>query len=311
MKTLLLAVCSLIALNAQALMTEFEGFVDSPVTKRGDTTIIELNGSRILIVESEGEGLDVRIEDSETGEEEMDMEDMERDIEEAMKELEKLRGKKDDNDEDDDDLKKVRTRFLMFQLGVNGFINNEGEVGPPVDFPELDLRYGKSINVNLHLLRQRVNLINNVLNLEYGLWFQFNNYSFEQQITLAPDQPVLTTVEFNEPVKKSKLAADYLNIPLLLNLETNPHNKKQSFHLSVGGYGGFLLSGRTKYKTEDNEKAKYWDDFNLQKLQYGLLAEVGYGWFNLYCSYGLNTLFANGEGPALSPAAVGLTIVGF
>ncbi len=122
---------------------------------------------------------------------------------------------------------------------------------------------------------------------------------------------MVTIVESQEPVKKSKLAVSHLHIPLLLKFETNPNNRKKSFEIGAGAFGGVLLSARTKIKTLDGQKTKHWDDFNLNKFRYGFVAELGYGWFNIYGSYSLSEMFAKGQGPVANPVSFGLTIVGF
>lgn len=297
MKTLLTVWCGLVVLSAQGMVTEMKAVTDSPVTKKGDTTIVEVAGTRVVIIEGEDkDDVDVRIEDSETGEE--------KDLDENG-----LFG--DKKDKDKKELKNVKTRFLMFQLGINGYLNTDGTLDAPAAYPGLELRYGKSINVNFHLLRQRVNLFKHVVNLEYGLWFELNDYRFSKQVVPVADQPVFTMTATPEPVKKSKLSDCYLHIPLFLNFESNPYDKKKSFQLGLGAYGGLLLSARTKIKTTDGEKIKHFDDFNLNKFRYGLAAELGYGWFNIYATYAISDMFAKGQGPILTPVSVGLTLVGF
>ena len=97
----------------------------------------------------------------------------------------------------------------------------------------------------------------------------------------------------------------------MLNFESKPRKLKHSFHLSAGAFGGVLIASHTKVKTETEKKIKARDDFNLNKIRYGVSGQIGYGWFNIYANYALNGMFTDGEGPALTPFSVGISIIGF
>lgn len=107
------------------------------------------------------------------------------------------------------------------------------------------------------------------------------------------------------------MSATYLTVPLLLNLETNPDKKSNSFRLSAGMYGGVRIASRTKVKTEDKLKLKQRDDFNLNAFRYGPMVRIGYGWFNVYAQYALSDLFADNQGPELTPVTFGISIRAF
>ncbi len=279
----------------------------STVEKKIDTTVIDIPGFKIVIRESDDDDVEVRVENKKDGgvvyeervegDEDDDSFDFDFDSEDFM-------GKKEK------ELKNVKTRFVLLELGLNGYIN-DGTLSTPTGYQNLELQYSKSINVNLHLFRQRVNLIRHHVNLMYGLGFEFNDYRFANDVTLVEEQPELTFDPLDEPLKKSKLAATYLNLPLMVNFETNPADKKQSFRLSAGGFAGVLLGARTKYKTEANRKVKVRDDYNLNNFRYGLTGGIGYGWFNLYANYALSDMFAENQGPVVQPFNVGLVIIGF
>ena len=44
-----------------------------------------------------------------------------------------------------------------------------------------DIKSGKSRNVNIWFFMQRLNLINHVVNLKYGLGLELNNYFFDDE----------------------------------------------------------------------------------------------------------------------------------
>lgn len=254
--------------------------------KLPDTTVIEAGKIKVIIIEDEDGNEQIKV-----------LKDG-KDIE-TNKDGKKTKKK----------LKTVRTRVFLFELGLNGYAYN-GNLNMPPDLKDLELNYGKSININIHLFRQRVSLIHHKFNMMYGLSLELNDYAFRHAVTLEPNQPFVTTVELDRDPKKSKLASTYLMLPILLNYESNPYRKRNSFRASAGVYGGFLIWGRTR----QNYK-KQWirtnDDFNMNQFRYGITSNIGFSFFNIYFNYALSPMFRTGEGPELQPFSIGLIILGF
>jgi hypothetical protein len=212
---------------------------------------------------------------------------------------------------EEEENKTVTTEWAMLDIGINGLIQDGdfqlGDESAPFD----ELRYGRSLNLDMHLFRQRVSLVKQKFNLEYGLTFSWYNYAFQNDVILTPDADQFAFVESMEPLRKSKMSMTYLTVPLLLNLETNPDEKSKSFRLSAGMTGGIRIASRTKIKTEDKLKTKQRDDFNLNDFRYGPTVRIGYGWFNLYGHYAMSEFFAEGEGTPLNAFTMGISIRAF
>jgi hypothetical protein len=211
-----------------------------------------------------------------------------------------------------DPYRNVRTRWVLMDLGFDVLIPDEDYRLSNGSDP-FELKAGKSTNVNLHLFQQRINLINHAVNLKWGLTFQFHKYSFNNPVTLQKDAPQATFNYFeNTNFKKNRLSATYLTMPVMLNFETKPCHKTQSFHINIGAYGGPRLGANFKTKV-DGDKDKIRDDYNLAKWRYGLRAEIGYGWFKLYGTLGLNNLFQDSKdnGYKVTPLSVGFIIIPF
>ncbi|MBK8444753.1 MAG: outer membrane beta-barrel protein [Sphingobacteriales bacterium] len=218
--------------------------------------------------------------------------------------------------------KNLKTRFLLLDLGWNGLLY-DGKLDLPVleNGTTMELK-AKSVEANLHLIQQRLNLIQHKLFLKYGLTYGFNNYRFEKNIWLQ-DSPtasvsqveVIALPSREDGYKKVKLTTSTLYVPLMLSFESNAYKKGKSFNLGVGGYMGIVTGGHLKYKTGNNEKHKEEDGLHLNRLSYGLLGEIGYGrMFNFYAKYALTELFKESERPATMeyyPISVGLNIIGF
>ncbi|GAB1403557.1 hypothetical protein MASR1M74_07350 [Lentimicrobium sp.] len=206
--------------------------------------------------------------------------------------------------------------FGGFEMGVNGYLNSYGEFDMPEDYDFLDLRMEKSINVKLNILEQNFNLIRNKVGLTTGLGLEWKNFRFKDDVhLLARDGDVFNNFD-NMPrnYTKSKLVVNYLNVPLMLEFQTNRFSKTNSFHIAAGIQGGLRIGSHTKNVFQENgnkKKVKDRDDFYLNPIKYDLMARIGWGKINLYADYSLNTLFKNNRGPELYPFTLGITLIGW
>jgi hypothetical protein len=218
---------------------------------------------------------------------------------------------KKDNDNDDEgtsveikkrkDYKKsnVSTNWLIVDLGFSN-VNDQTNYAAPATqafFPggtkeQLDLRNGRSINVNVWFFMQRVNIIKHVVNLKYGLGVEMNNYSFEKSVRYNTEPVTNITID-NIKYRKNKLAADYLTVPVMLDFNFAPKRKK-GFGFSAGVSAGYLYAARQKMKSEQNGKEKVRSDFNLEPWKLSAIGELNLGAVRLYGSYALNDLHKNG-----------------
>jgi hypothetical protein len=207
----------------------------------------------------------------------------------------------------------VRTRWAMLDYGISTYLH-QGKMDLPLEYAAMEQTLLGSSNWNFHLVQQRVNLHKRKVNLLYGLTFEFNKYRFVNDQTLLPEQQTVTFQE-NPDVdfKRNQLNTSYMTVPLMVNFKVKPKRGRQSFNLSAGGYGGFLLNARTKQHSEEFGKVKTKDDFNLNKARYGLSARAGYGPFNIYANYALSGLFDKDETGDydLHPFNVGISIIPF
>lgn len=211
-------------------------------------------------------------------------------------------------------LKNVKTRWLMFDLGFATY-QSDGNL-PEIDgVNPMDPDILNSVSWNLHIFKQRFNLIHHHLNFVYGAGLSYNYYGFTEAVTLDPDATNVTfhlNSENEGSFKKNHLRAAYLHVPVLLNFESNPRRKSRSFHVNAGLYGNLLLGAKTVQKNNDR-KVKVKDKFHLNNFQYGVLANVGYGPVTFYASYGLNELFKTDKdnGYTVTPITFGLQLLPF
>jgi len=172
---------------------------------------------------------------------------------------------------------------------------------PALDKNDFKLRAGKSINVNIWVFMQRVNLIKHYVNLKYGFGVELNNYRYKSAINYNEDGPVpyTTNTQTNAPFifrdsiafSKNKLAADYATVPVMLNFVSNPHQRKKGISLGVGVSAGYLYSQRNKQKSTERGKLKNKGDYGLERFKFSYVAELGVGPVMFYGSYSPNSMY--------------------
>ena len=206
---------------------------------------------------------------------------------------------------------KYNGHWAGFELGVNGYVNNNGEFDLPEDYDFLDLRMGKSINVKLNFWEQNFNVISNKLGFTTGLGFEWVNYRFANDVFLRKEgNDIINNSIMGQT--KSKMVVNYLNLPLMLEYQTNRHSNSNSFHIGVGIQTGLRIGAHTKRVYQDdgrNKKDKDPGDYHINPFKYDAMVRIGWGKLNLHANYSLNSLFKNNRGPELYPFSVGLTLV--
>ena len=206
--------------------------------------------------------------------------------------------------------KKIVTRFLLMDIGFAGFLENGSfDLSPENEF--LDTRGGKSRNINLQLFTQRVRFAENHMNFSYGIMLEFNKYRLSNDVRLIPGEAPLSFEQLETKLRKNKLKASYLYIPLMFGVETKPKNMLKSFRLRAGMYAGINIGSKQKMIGKITEREKERDDFNLTKFRYGFRGEIGYSLINLYVHYAFSPMFKDGQGPELQPLNFGIMLLPF
>lgn len=222
----------------------------------------------------------------------------------------------------DDDKAKKKTKKaarpdipgdLFVDLGFNFLLDN----------PEsLDMGFFGSKIVNLYY-HWNIPIGKSHFSFSPGFGVGLEKYSFDRKNTLGRDtdgETIVLDLENVFPgseIKRTKIAANYLDIPLEFRFHLNKEHHNEGFRVAVGGKVGLLFDGHTKvkYKEEgDNKKWKQKDNFNLSRIRYGAHVRIGFPGVNFFGYYSLNELFESGKGPddtTTSSFNVGVAIVAF
>lgn len=203
-------------------------------------------------------------------------------------------------------LAEISKSYDYSAAGLNTFAPRTGSA--PLTLSEFKLITGKSINFNIWLFQQRLNIYKHKLNLVYALGMEINNYRYARAITYVPGYPtkiIRDSVSFS----KNKLFAEYLSVPVMLNFNSNPARPGRAFSMGVGVMGGYLVKARTKQISEERGKIKRTDDFNLNKWRVSLTGDIGYGPVKLYGNFALTPL--HDYGLEQYPFSIGVRFNGF
>jgi hypothetical protein len=170
--------------------------------------------------------------------------------------------------------------------------------------------------VAINFWEQNFNLIGNQFGLTTGLGLEWNNYRFDNNVKIIRDEEIgIDAIRMNEEgtgYLKSKMVVNYLNLPILLEYQTNRFSKKNSFHIGGGLMTGLRIGTHTKMVYDDGSKQKDKDrdskGYDINPFKFALMARIGWGKINLFANYSLNGMFKDNRGPELYPFAAGITL---
>jgi Outer membrane protein beta-barrel domain len=203
----------------------------------------------------------------------------------------------------------VSTNWGIFDFGFSNYTDktdytaaqNMGTVDAGIGKDQMKLRTWKSRNINIWFFMQRINLIERVVNFKYGVGLELNNYFFDDRTIHLGKNPLFIDQFYPSDLKKNKLAADYLTMPLMLNINFTPERRHNSYGFSGGVSIGYLYSARQKIKQDGKVNKVKGIDMDEWKLSY--VGELSLGAIHLYGSYALESMFD--KGLDMTPYTVG------
>jgi hypothetical protein len=205
----------------------------------------------------------------------------------------------------------LSTNWLIVDLGFANYNDKTNYSGAtaqafaPGSQPYwFSLKNNKSVDVNIWLFMQRLNVYKHVVNLKYGLGIELNNYRYETNIKYLtnPTEVIMDTISYS----KNKLAADYVTVPLMINFNFTP-SRKDGFGISFGVSAGYLYSSRQKLISSEFGKHKDFNSFDLNPWKISWIAEAQLGPVKLYGSLATKSMF-NSSGLDQVPYTFGIRL---
>ncbi len=197
--------------------------------------------------------------------------------------------------------------FSRFDLGLATLIDNGSfTLSPQNNF--LRYRSWKTSNVGFDVFQMGVRFNPNFrIYLSGG--FDWTLIRLRDNITILPNQPILTYRQDNIDYSKNRFSSSYLRIPLSFDFRTNEDASGRRMHFVFGPDGGILLNGRVKQISQENGKQKIDDDYHFTHFRYGGFVRMGYGDFGIFAKYYFNDMFENSpEQKGLKNFSFGFTL---
>ena len=207
----------------------------------------------------------------------------------------------------------LSTNWLIVDLGFTNYNDKTNYTGttaqtfaPGSNSNWFNLKNNKSVDVNIWVFMQRLNVVKHVVNLKYGLGVELNNYRYQDNITYLTNPSTHATEVINDSISysKNKLAADYVTVPFMINFNFTPH-RREGFGLSVGVSAGYLYSSRQKTISAEFGKKKNFNDFDLNPWKISWIAEAQLGPVILYGSLATKSMY-NSQGLDQTPYTFGI-----
>ncbi len=181
--------------------------------------------------------------------------------------------------------------FSRFDLGLATLIDNGSfTLSPKNQF--LNYRSWKTSNVGFDVFQMGVRF-SDAFKVYLSGGFDWTLIRLRQNITILPDQPVLTYRQDNIDYSKNRFSSSYLRIPLSFDFRSKEDEKGNRFHFVIGPDAGLLLDGMVKQISQEHGKQKIDDDYHFAKVRYGGFMRVGYGGWGLFAKYYVNDMFEN------------------
>jgi hypothetical protein len=194
---------------------------------------------------------------------------------------------KEDHETKIRDLNYFSKRDFGLYLGLNA-LSKDSDVKSP--FQQYQLRDWKSRYITFSF-RKNTTLIHgnkNDLAISYGPELAIYHFRLENSNIIINKNRQTTFEEASFETRKSQLTIPYLNFPVLVNLGL----KESKYRIAVGAYAGYRLGANSKTKSNDGNKEKIKNNYNLSNFIYGLTGEIGKkNSVSLFFRYDLNKLF--------------------
>lgn len=224
------------------------------------------------------------------------------------------------------------------ELGIGGYVNNQGDAVLPAKYSFMDLQYEKSTSINVNLFEQNIPFNKSkTIGMITGLGFTFNDYRFAQPTYLPGGSSTFEGYYIqNVRVAKSKLSVYYVNVPFILEFQTGNSRPSRRFHLGMGIVLNARFNSHTKLYFQERNKQYFLEDpvthevsanyyttpdredrnivktrgsFNLNPFLVNGTLRFGFGNLNLFANVALTPMFQAQKGPELYQWSAGISLI--
>ncbi len=196
---------------------------------------------------------------------------------------------------------------FMLQLGYSDFLNKKDSVGTK----------GIGRSLNGYFMMDVVSKTDQRLSVGVGLGFGTDNYYLnKEKVDLTNPNRITFISDTITQFRKSKLTAGYFEAPIEGRYSSNPDNPNKAWKFVLGVKLGALLSIHTKEKisrdinniTDYTLKQK--DNHMFTPVRVAPYFRFGYGVFTLFTQVDATSFIKSGDGQAIRPYTIGITMSG-
>ena len=132
------------------------------------------------------------------------------------------------------------------------------------------------------------------------MWY---NFMFEGSNVIQKGPDAVSFPESPVSLKKSKLTAAYLNVPLMPMVA---FRRGAVSHIGVGAYASYRVDSYRKTRDLNKNRSREHSNFYLNDFRYGLQAEIGFrNSLDFFVQCDLNNLYQAGRGPEVQVVSFG------
>lgn len=174
------------------------------------------------------------------------------------------------------------------------------DIGGPSEF---ELGFFGSRTANIYY-QYDFRLFNSPFSIVPGVGLSLERFAFKNDYTIQDSDGNIsmlapTATGAYPGIKRSLLVTNYIDVPVEIRYTVNADDPTRSFKVGVGGRIGYMYDSFAKIKYSENSQTKLIkdkQDYNLNKVRYGLIGRMGFGNVTFFGYYNLSPLFEKGKG---------------
>lgn len=195
-------------------------------------------------------------------------------------------------------------------FGPTILLNSAGGTSFPTD-KQWENDPGKSFYWNINIIDHRFNIYKHYVGITTGFGVNFTQVGIRNnQILMESADSLWLVKDTVNDYRKNKLRATYLQVPLLLEFNSNADEDK-SFYFAAGVIGGVKVGSALIQKIDRDKydaKQKVTGDYALNPFKLDATVRLGYGDWGLFANYALMPLFDESKTSTVYPLTFGATL---
>jgi hypothetical protein len=205
---------------------------------------------------------------------------------------------------------KYRGHFQGLDFGFTTLLNSNGGT-KFINDSYLENDPAKSFYFNFNLFDTKLPIFKEYVGITTGLGFNWTQIGIKNNQTLKFNNDSLFTITSTstESFSTNKLKGLYLQVPLLLEFNTNLDPNKSAY-LALGVLGGFKINSKLVQRIDtDHQESdqKFKGDYALNSFKLDATVRFGYAGIGFFANYALTPLFDVKKTSTALPLTFGLS----